>query len=308
MEGDSSYREVNNATLGSAVLFFQFLGIRAIAQTTEATMRLTDRVALYGGHHFSVRRIRSVEQFRTGPLLERLPAEQENVFHSGQAGIRLAPRKPLSVNLEAEVGRADRPFFPVAERNYHGLGVRVRYRARTLTWSAAARTNYNTNSVSFSAHSSRSRNYSADLSWNPRGGFSLDAAYGKLHLDTVSALAFFAAGRLSFEDRSLYVSNLHSGTLGARLEIGRVSLYAGYSHVEDTGGDPRRVPAASPAALVAAQTFPAAFRSPLARLSVGLHTKLRWNLGYQYYGYREEFSGRQGYRAHTAYSSVLWSF
>jgi hypothetical protein len=310
MEGDSSLREVNNATLGSTLLFFQFLGIRAIAQTTEATVRLTDHVALYGGHHFSVRRIRSVEQFRTGPVLERLPAEQENVFHSGQAGIRLAPSKPLSVNLEAEVGRADRPFFPVAERNYHGMGMRVRYRARTLTWSVAARTNYNTNSVSFSAHSSRSRNYSAELSWTPGSRFSLDAAYAKLHLDTVSALAFFAAGRLNFQDRSLYVSNLHSGTLGARFEIGRISLYAGYSHVEDTGGDSRSVPggAASLAAFVAAQTFPAAFRSPLARLSVALHTKLRWNFGYQYYGYREEFPGRQGYRAHTAYSSVLWSF
>lgn len=309
MEGDSSFREVNNATLGSTLLFFQFLGIRAVSQTTEATVRLTDRVALYGGHHFSLRRIRSVEQFRTGPVLDRVSAEQENGFHAGQAGIRLAPRKPLSVNLEAEVGRADRPFFPIAERNYHGLGVRVRYRARTLTWSVAARTNYNTNSVSFSAHSSRSRNYSAELSWTPGRGFSLDAAYGKLHLDTISALAFFAAGRLNFQDRSLYVSNLHSATLGARLEFGRVSLYAGYSHVEDTGGA-SKLPGgvASLAAFVAAQTFPAAFRSPLARLSVRLHTRLRWNFGYQYYGYREELSGRQGYRAHTAYSSVLWSF
>ncbi len=310
MEGDSSFREVNNLTLGSALIFFQFLGIRTISQTTEATIRLADRVALYGGHHYSARRIRSLEQFRTGPVLERLPAEQDNVFHSGQAGIRLAPRKPLSVNLEAEVGRTDRAFLPIGERNYHGFGARLRYRRRTLTWSVAARTNYNTNAVSFSAHSSRSRNYSAELSWTPGSRFSLDAAYGKLHLDTISALAFFAAGRLNFQDRSLYASNLHSGTLGARFEIGRVSLYAGYSHVEDAGGDRRRAPGAvaSLPAFVAVQAFPAAFRSPLARLSVRLHSKLRWNFGYQYYGYREEFSRRQGYRAHTAYASVLWSF
>lgn len=312
MEGDSSFREVNNATLGSTFVFFQFLGIRAITQTTEATVRLAKPVALYGGHHFSARRVRSVEQFRAGAVAERLPSEQENVLHAGQAGIRLQLLKPLSLNLEGELGRADRPFFPVAERNYHGLGARLRYRARSLIWSAAVRTNYNTNSVSLSAHSSRSRNYSADVSWTPRGWFSVDAAYAKLHLDTVSALAYFASGRLNPRDRSLYISNLHSGTLGARVEVGRASLYAGYSHVEDTGDGRRTI--AGPArgsslpAFLAAQTFPAAFRSPLGRVSVRLNAKLRWNFGYQYYGYREEFSLRQGYRAHTGYTSVLWSF
>ncbi|MCS6951567.1 MAG: hypothetical protein RMK57_03440 [Bryobacterales bacterium] len=312
LEGDASWREVNNATLGSTVVFFQFLGIRAITQSTDVTLRLAKSAALYGGHHFSARRIRSLEQFRTGPLLERWPAQQENRFHAGQAGVRFEPRKSLSVNLDAEVGRADRPFFPIAERRVHGLGARLRYRSRTLAWSAAVRTHYNTNSVSLAAHSSLSRNYAADVSWTPRAGFSLDAAYAKLHLDTVSALAYFAAGRLISQDRSLYVSNLHSATVGGRVEIGRVSLYAGYSHVQDTG-DGRRTVAGQAGgsalpAFLAAQTYPAAFRSPLARLSVRLHTKLRWNAGYQYYGYREEFSPRQGYRAHTGYTSVLWSF
>jgi hypothetical protein len=37
-----------------------------------------------------------------------------------------------------------------------------------------------------------------------------------------------------------------------------------------------------------------------------LHTKLRWNAGYQHYGYREEFFSRQNYRAHTGYVSLPW--
>ena len=61
-----------------------------------------------------------------------------------------------------------------------------------------------------------------------------------------------------------------------------------------------------------AQTFPLRYLSPQGRISVRINEKLRWNAGYQYYGYHEDFSvlqsTSQNYRAHTGYSSVLWSF
>jgi hypothetical protein len=46
----------------------------------------------------------------------------------------------------------------------------------------------------------------------------------------------------------------------------------------------------------------------MARLSLRLNGKIRWNVGYQYYGYNERFLNGEDYRAHTGYSSVLWSF
>ena len=58
----------------------------------------------------------------------------------------------------------------------------------------------------------------------------------------------------------------------------------------------------------AAQTFPIAFHSPLARVSVRLHEKVRWNAGYQYYGFREDFNRSQGFRANTGYTSLSWAF
>ena len=67
-------------------------------------------------------------------------------------------------------------------------------------------------------------------------------------------------------------------------------------------------------AFQAAQTFPMKYLSPLARVSVQISNRIRWNVGYQYYGYREDFftSGDflpdHAYSATTAYSSVLWSF
>jgi hypothetical protein len=60
--------------------------------------------------------------------------------------------------------------------------------------------------------------------------------------------------------------------------------------------------------LLEAQTFPLRFLSPQARFSLRLTPKIRWNVGYQYYGYREQFATDQNYRANTGYSSVSWSF
>jgi hypothetical protein len=65
------------------------------------------------------------------------------------------------------------------------------------------------------------------------------------------------------------------------------------------------------ALLSSVQTFPLTFQSPLARISIRLTPKLRWNAAYQYYGYGEQFNllgYYQNYHAHTGYTSLLWAF
>ena len=320
IDGDARYVEFNQATLSDQFVNFQFLGIRNVANTTDVQFRLARRAGLYAGYQFSNREIRSVEQlaFPDTPA-DTVRATQENTTHAGLFGIRLSPAKPFSINLDAEVARAGRPFFPISDRNYHALGARAQYRTRRLTAGAGYRQNYNTNSVAISTHSSRARNYNADLSWTPKDWFAVDAGYAKLHLDTASGLAFFAGAprpALVRDRQSLYFSNIHSGNLGARFGIGkRTDLYFGYSINRDTG-DGRGAPFLGitdqvSAVLIPVQTFPVRYESPLLRVSVRLRGKMRWNAGYQFYRYREEFgvvAPFQNYRAHTGYSSVLWSF
>ena len=65
------------------------------------------------------------------------------------------------------------------------------------------------------------------------------------------------------------------------------------------------------AVLARAQTFPLSFQAPLARVSVKLSNKVRWNAGWEFYRYREDFnplSVFEDYRAHTGYVSLLWAF
>ncbi len=312
MEGDSVYREVNNATALDNLLQFRFLGIRAISNLTDASVRAAKWATLYGGYHFSARRIRSREGETVGEFSDLRAAEQDNRLHAGLAGLRLNPVKPVRVSLDAEIGRADRPFYPVSEKNYHALGGRFQYKTKTLELTAASRANYNTNSVALAVHSARARAHSLSGSWTPRDWLSLDAGYSKLHLDTVSGMAFFASGLVEGQ-RSYYVSNLHAAHGGVRLAIrSRADLWLGYTRVQDTG-DGRPTAAASSRgpeilAFRIAQVFPLSFESPMARLSLRLRGKLRWNAGYQHYRYGEEFFRQQNYRAHTGYTSVLWSF
>ncbi len=320
MDGDSSFRELSNASFEFQFADFQFLGIRAISNLTDATFRASRWLGLYGGYHYSTRRIRSLEAQEIAGSRASLSAEQTNVLHDGLLGLRLQPVKPLTLNFDATIGRADRPIYPIGARRYHALGARAQYKKRSVLLSAAARSDYNNNSVSLSAHSSRSRSYSLDASWTPRDWFAFDAGYSKLHLDTLSGIAYFTAGRFDPNlGHSVYVSNLHAGHLTARFSLGpRASLYIGYTRVQDVGTPTRAgnvIPAArldaatiAAGAFVAAQTFPLAFESPLARFSLRLHGNLRWNAGYQFYRYREDFLSRQNYRAHTGYTSVLWSF
>jgi hypothetical protein len=117
---------------------------------------------------------------------------------------------------------------------------------------------------------------------------------------------------------STYISNVHSGTLGARIVAGRAEVFAGYARVQDTGdgrlprGAAPFVPGVVPVALqpgtLAYQVYPLSYESPMARLSIRLHTKIRWNAGYQHYRYAEELLPLQNYRAHTGFTSITWSF
>ena len=316
-EGDSLFRQFSNRTFQFEQFEFQSLGIRTVVNATDVNYSALRWLGVYGGYHYSTRRIRSREFLSAEGFEELVEAEQDNTVHSGLFGLRLQPPGGVTVNLETEIGRAGRPFVPVGEKNYHLLGGRVQYRRGTLLVSGATRIHYNTNSTSLSSYASRSRNYALDFSWVPSERLAVDAGYGKMHLDSLSGIAYFAGRRLVTGERSLYVSNVHAVNAGAHVALHpRCRLYLGYSRVEDTG-DGRRSPLEPPAGsppttasplFLAAQAFPATFESPSARLTVQLRRNLLWNAGYQYYGYREKFAASQGYRAHTGYLSVVWSF
>jgi hypothetical protein len=327
MLGDSLYTQFTNGAQGAEVLPFSYLGIRTVANTTDAEMRLRPWLSIHAGYDFSYRLIRSVEgQTVVGNPLQEITAEQTNQLHTGVLGFRLRPVQSLTIRLDGELGRADHPIYPISEGNFQAFRGRIEWKHRSLRLSGYARSDYNINSVSLSSFASHARQYGADASWTGNKWFSIDASYAKQHLYTLGGIDYFANRAEVTGESSLYISNIHTGTLAARFNFkDKADISVGYSHVQDVG-DGRASPLGTGAVFVsglvsigsfkytsqpafaAAQTFPLKFLSPMARISIRVSNRVRWNAGYQYYGYAEDFSALQNYRAHTGYTSLAWSF
>lgn len=310
--GNSEFLQLNNGTGQFVTQDFEYLGIRTIVNQTDLNYQMRKWIAFFAGYNYSDRSINSVLALGT-------PAyEQTNIVNSGVFGVRVKPIEPLTILLSGEVGHANRPFTPKSDKNYQDLNARIQYKKKSLLLSAYVQTNYNNNSISITAFSSHARTYSANASWTPFDWLSFNADYVKLHLDTLGGLSFFDNGNLA-NQYSLYISNLHTANLGLRFALGkRVELYAGYSHIQDVG-DGRNNPFGNGfgtdiPGFQQAQTFPMKYLSPLGRVSVKISERIRWNAGYQYYGYREDFfTGDDflpdhAYRATTGYTSLTWSF
>jgi hypothetical protein len=216
------------------------------------------------------------------------------------------------VLLSAEIGANSHPFTPLADADYHALSARVQYRAKTFRILATANANYNANSVSLTSYGSQSRTYSVSGNWTPRSQFTVDAGFNRAHTYTIGGIAYFLNQQFLQNQSSIYLSNINSIYVGVRYEIRkRIDLYAGYTRVQDLGDGRATATAGIGSGLAlfqGVQTFPIAFQSPMARLSVKINEKLRWNAGYQYYGYRQDFSSLLGYRANTGYTSLSFSF
>lgn len=324
IDGLSSYSEYFTGTNLGTTINFRYLAIRTITNSTDLNYRVNKWLGFYGGYHYSDRQVRTIEGY-TLPQYAGAGAnnlyEVANQMQEGVVGVRLRPLKPLTINLDGEIGRTTQPLTPIAPGKYHTLGSRIEYRVKKVQLSGGYREVYNNNQQdSFTLFSSHSRDYSANASWSPRDWFSLDASYSKLHLDSQSFLAFFAGliqPTLQTSYQSLYISNIHSANLGVHFGLGRrADLYLGYSIVKDVGdGRATAVPAGvtdpTQALLDSVQTFPLTYQSPLVRLSVKITPKIRWNAGFQYYGYGEQFqilAYYQNFHAQTGYTSVLWSF
>jgi len=289
--------------------------------------RATRQIGFYTGYHYSDREIRYTTAFNTPAFANSAESDSYHVsnhLHAGVLGVRFRPWKPFSISLDGEIGRANFPLTPVSEKQYHNLNGRAEYRTRRAQLSTSYRQAYNLNApFTFSTFNSHSRQYSANASWAPNNTISFDASYTKLHLDTRGGIAFFATTGvrplLQSGFTSYYTSNIHAGNLGVRLALRRrADLYLGYSITKDTGDGRATAVAdlsvgATPvqALLTSVQTFPLTYQSPLARLSIRITPKLRWNAGWQFYDYGEEFhffGYNQNFHAHTGFTSVLWSF
>ena len=322
IDGNENYTQISttNPTL-STTIGFQCLGVRLFTNSIDARYRFTKTFSSYAAYQYSDRLIRSMQSpapIPGGFVADGVLYRESNHLNAGILGFDWTPSKLLRAHVEGELGRNSNPFTPIGEKNYHAIDARLQHNYKKLQLTEAYREKYNNNSVSVTAFSSKSRNYSFSGTWTAQSWLAVDAGYSKQHLDTAGGIAFYAGTprpSLVTGLLSIYESNLHSVNGGVRFDVrGRFDIYLADSYTRDAGDGRTTNPVASgtPAAVFGSvQTFPLTYHSPSARLSVKLRENLRFNAGYQYYGYHEDFGllgVQQNYRAHTGYSSLAYSF
>ena len=312
MNGNDTYQQFDANSLIDYAVNFQLLDIRGFSDALDVSYQPRGWLGMDGGYEVSTRRFRSIAEASDNSAPAAGSYSQTNVLHAGTGGLRLRPIKRLTISVSGELGHTNRPIYPVSEKDYHTFNARIQYRIGSFSAGVFAKADYNVNSVSISSFSSQSRSYGAETSWTPREWLTFDATWSKLHLNTAGGLLYFVNSTLITGTQSIYISNVQFGNAGVRLAMTKhADLYLGYSRVQDLG-DGRSTPegdGTNPVpAFNIAQTYPLLYDTPLARLTIPLAARLRFNAGWQYYRYHEQFSAIRDYHANTAYTSLGWSF
>jgi len=324
----------NNVAALKNVLWNFRTGDQRFSDSLDANYRIAKWLGLHAEYRYTARWL-IYDLIRAGTTNSKDLNTLNNHLNAGTFGIRVKPFKPLSLDVDATVGKDNSAYTPVSPSQYHNLRARLDYRqSKRLRFGAAYRQVYNINApapVVFTStfgppppsyYSSHSRDLSASSSLTLSKLWSLDVTYSKIHLDTFANLwaeqpapnSVTIVSTPGYYSR--YISNLHTVSIMARTTIQkRGTLYLGYNISKDTG-DGRGVQNLSltdPAAsfLAGVNTFPLTYQAPMARLSIKLTPKVQWNGGWEFYRYNQKFAyfGYQPYyRAQTGYTSLTFTF
>jgi len=95
IDGTSDYAQFNLAAETADFISFRYLGLRTIANATDLHYRVNGWLSVYGGYHYSDRRIEDIEDYAIPGPLSGAMYEQVNVLQAGLMGIRIKPLKAM---------------------------------------------------------------------------------------------------------------------------------------------------------------------------------------------------------------------
>lgn len=287
------------------------------------------RFSFHGGWRVTDRRIdlEGVGRILPAPVSATATTEErvDTTNHSLFGGFRARPVKSLTLYFDAEKGEADNTFTRVDNLDQFGFRGRAK-------WTAARGLSVNLNVVTrdsnnpgvgvvdntiFGALDSTpfsvditSRIFGGSLDYAPNSHLSLSGGYTYTRLTSDAEILYFAglSGNRFATGRSQFFLRDQFFYFSAAAELHRrLTAYATY-RVNDDGGQGSRV--TNDAAGLFIRSLPFLYQTPEVRLSFKLARRLDWNVGYQYYAYKEKppFNTGQDYRAHLPYTSLRLYF
>jgi hypothetical protein len=314
---------------------------RKYQNTIEGDYDFNDHYSVFFGYRYGSRWVQELRrnQYNLGsnvpglldatlPPTAFLENTVDNHTNSFFGGINARPTKNWMINFSAETGTADNIFTRIGAGNYDYNYFRVRTRYvpnRRLTFTASFNFKNNSNpseingiGLSDFAVEIRSRYFTSTIDWTPNSRFAVSGGYTYNWLTSNAVIEYtYAIPPATVPPNSTLIGNSqyymrnHFFYVNTSVQITpRIMLYATYRINKDTGqGDRIQNPLAVPGLLIT--SYPMSYQSPEARLSVKLNRWLDWNVGYQYYNYRESplvSLFPQNYHAHLPYTSLRLYF
>jgi hypothetical protein len=303
--GDSILPPVLTNTLA-----FRTTSYRRASNTIEVDYDFHARFSGHVGHRYTDRHAELSHLDLNLAQAPPTPAEPEEFNNRTNAyffGFKARPFKIWTNYFDFERGQTDNVFTRID--NYDFTNVRIRSILKptsnlAINMSLVTKDNNNPSltdaitRLNFGADI-KTRIYSTSVSWFPNGKFSLDSGYTYSHATSDAVIVFFAnsirtTGLSRFFVRDDFVFLNTSVQLHPR-----ASLFTGYRIHRDRGQGDR---VSAPDVLIG--SYPYQFQTPEFRLAVRLHNRLDWNVGYQYYDFKEKFVNNQFYQAHLPYTSL----
>lgn len=296
-------------TLFLNTLSFRSIGYRLISNTVEGDYKFHPRFSGHFGYRYTDRRV-SLGASDQPPLGSFDSETQKNHTNSIFTGFKARPVNMWTVYFDYEHGESDNVFTRVSNYDFNNFRVRTTIKpTKTFNINASLITKNNSNPTqnisgqTFGVDVS-GRTFTSTVDWFPNSKFSLTGGYTHNHLNSNASIIFFLNG-VQTQGNSLYFLRDNYFFFNSFVQLHpRASLYIGYRINKDLGqGD--RVASSSTQIL---SSYPLSYQSPEVRLSFKLREHVEWNLGWQFYNYREKLANTQNYRAHLPYTSLRFAF
>lgn len=303
---------------------------RRFMNTIEGDYQFNNRIALHLGYRYTHREVadRGFDvacTFTTGPCNSTTTPVNESEANSTNtvlAGMKIKPAKYWVIFWDVEHGQADNVFTRL--ENYHFTNFRFRnkltFNKVSFNLSALSKDDENPSdpqagilvppNVSFITNI-KNRFYSGSLDWQALPNLWISTGYTHRHLTSYTPILIPISGApgpptgYAFGFSQFFIRDHYAFFDVTAKPVKRLSLYASYRLSRDRGQGSRiSATVASVANPNIIGSYPMRFATPEFRAAIRLTRNVDWNLGYQYYNYRDTMTPFENYRAHLPYTSL----
>lgn len=317
IDGGNLFASINTAMVTTRTSNYTVTRYRRYSNTFDGDYQFNDQFGLNVGYRYTHREVtlhwtlRNALGVPTGTEDE----EAENSANTFLAGTRIKPLKNWVIYADIEKGKADNVFTRAGNSDFTNFRIRSRMNFDKVAANLSFITKDNeipAEPVSGSSipriTDTKSRTFSATLDWYPIDEVSLSGGYNYLHLTSEAFIRLrFAA---PVEGFSQYFVRDNYFFIDATFKPHRrLTLFGSYRWNKDLGHGDRALPALGSTTILG--SYPIDFKTPEVRAAIRLNRYIDWNIGYQYFDYREDPPQQtiyglpfQNYSAHMPYTSV----